>query len=492
MVGVWWILGLILPLLQLRPENSEWAQQFPFAWTASSASNDSLIWRHPTSEDRYIEVRSCVLCPGGDLWTGFYYSILEQTRIFFVYARASEDPENAPLAIWDNGGPGTSPVSLAFSPATGCILDESYAGTGLRYEPDARRWNKNVNVVFIEEPIGTGFSRGAGKAEEDTRAGAEHIYDFLEIVLSRHPSIPHVSLHSLSYGGHFVPVWAHKIVEENALVKRGISKSRHIPLNRISIGNGWFSADEQYLARFDSLCGLNPSPLSAFVPPLLSASECKRIDSHRTKCRNLLLHCQKENSPEICAAADLWCTESISYFSRQTGRNLFDVSKFSANPHSYDTYQGLARFLNLHAVQVALGVIGRDNQFTEKWEFFNERVSTLHTLAGDHVRRTDILLPELIEAGVDILLYQGSLDIVCGIKGIREVISSQKLVEGPISEVLKDWNFGKGRYLCSVNVKQVEPGKFCYLEIDGAGHEAPIEYEGWPAIFEKWILEGLV
>ena len=181
------------------------SSQFPFEPTFPIVSNSSHIWRHPSSENYYIEVRACNLCIGRDLWSGYFHSMSEKISIFFVFARASANPETASLALWTNGGPGASALSMAFSRATGCILEDDYLGMRLSYKPDsqAKPWNDKFNVVFIEQPLGTGFTRGSGKGEEDTRIGAEYIYEFIQVVLTRHPHIPDVSLHSLSYGGPF-------------------------------------------------------------------------------------------------------------------------------------------------------------------------------------------------------------------------------------------------------------------------------------------------
>jgi cathepsin A (carboxypeptidase C) len=467
------------------------SNQSPLQSTVSELANDSRIWKHPSSENQYIEVKECNLCSGQELWSGTFHSIPEQLSIFFIYARASENPETAPLALWTNGGPGTSALGVAFSSATGCILQDDSRGMKLLYKPNDRskRWNEKVNVIFLDQPIGTGFSRGNGLGSEDTRIGAEYIYDFIQVVLARHPHIPEVSLHSLSYGGHFVPEWAKKIVDENAKVKSGRTKKHVIPLKSVSMGNAWFGSEEQYLSRFDSLCDHHPY-MAGSGGSLLSPSECKRASAHRAICKDLLQDCGGNGSHK-CAAAHLWCITSVGFFIGQTGRSMYDLSAFSANPDAYDTYPVLTRYLNLRAVQEALGVIGPDEPSPLEWLYYNQSVSVLHTLAGDHVRPTDVFLPALIAAGVDILIYQGMLDFICGFQGVRRVIESQGLVKGQIGELLKNWKDDMGRYLCSTKVKDTR-GRFCYLEIDGVGHGVAYDYESWGEIFEKWIVEGSV
>jgi hypothetical protein len=149
----------------------------------------------------------------------------------------------------------------------------------------------------------------------------------------------------------------------------------------------------------------------------------------------------------------------------------------------------MVKFLNLRAVQISLGVMGLEDTVPRKWEFYNERVSDLHTLAGDHVRRTDVLLPGMIDAGMDVLIYEGTSDFICGLEAVRAVVEAQDLIPGDVEKQLKVWNSGLGRYVCSGKKSR---GRFCYLEVDGEGHGLPIEYDGWPEILERWVLGGSV
>jgi len=480
---------LLLSILQFASAIA--ADQFPFDPIPIASVNGSHIWRHPSSQDHYIEVRECKLCLGADLWSGFFHSIPDKISIFFIFARASINPESAPLAIWTNGGPGASAVSVAFSKATGCELQEDFHGMRLLYKPNGpKRWNEKMNVVFIEQPIGTGFSRGSGKGAEDTRVGAQYIYDFIQVVLTRHPHISDVSLHSLSYGGHFIPEWAMRIVKENAKVKAGESSNHVIPLKSVTMGNAWFGTDDEYLTRFDLLCETHPYVVGA--TPLLSPNQCEKVSEHRSVCADLLKQCRMHPS-DICASAHLWCLTAIWTNAGQSGRNLFHVDNFATTGEGWDTYPMVTRYLNLRPVQIALGVIASDDAIPVKWVFYSTRVSDLHTLAGDHVRRTDVLLPAIIEAGVDVLIYEGTSDFVCGFRAVRGVISSQKLVEGDIEHELLNWKHGSGRFICSRGKSSRKgPGRFCYLEIDGEGHAVALDYDGWPDVLEKWTLEGSV
>ena len=465
-------------------------KQITFDPDFDSSNGSAQLWGNRSTSGRYIDVQAFGLCWGQTLYSGYYHDIDKDVHLFFVYARASENPETSPLALWTNGGPGTSGVSLAFSSATGCILEKTSNGMKLSYKPSdtAKRWNEKVNVIFIEQPIGTGFSYGSGPSADDTRIGAEDIYNFIQIVLSRHPHIPNVSFHSLSYGGHFVPEWANKVIEENARVRQtGESNEHIIPLNRVTMGNAWFGNDEQYLSLFDTLCEDEPY-IGGPPDPLLPQSDCTRVSANRAVCANLLHQC-RNHSQESCGAAYMWCWAAVRYHFKLSGRTMYDLSAVSKEMEAYDTYPQLTEYLNLRTVQVALGVIGPDEPMPRKWEYFNQSVSVLHLLAGDHARPTDGLLPKLVEAGIDILLYVGTLDLSCNFRGARKLIASHNLVEKNIPEDFKEWKQGVGRYICSEGRKS-GIGTFCYLEIDGAGHGLAYEYEGWGDIFQNWVVQG--
>jgi carboxypeptidase C (cathepsin A) len=448
------------------------------------------IWRHPSSPTRYIDVRAFGLCSGQTLYSGYYHDNDDDVHLFFLYARASENPERSPLALWSNGGPGTSGISVAFSGATGCVLEDTYNGMRMSYKPDGaiKRWNEKVNVIFIEQPIGTGFSYGSGASESDTRVGAEHIYNFIQVVLSRHPHIPSVSFHSLSYGGHFVPEWANKIIDENAKIQDGKSAAQVIPLKSISLGNAWFGNDEQYLSLFDTLCEDQPY-IGGPSEPLLPQSECTRVSANRAICADLLRQC-RNTSENACGAVHLWCWTAVRHHFKLSGRAMFDLSAVSEDVEAYNTYPELSRFLNLPTVQASLGVIGLDEPRPRKWVYSNESVSVLHILAGDTARPTDVLLPKLVEAGIDVLLYIGTLDLSCNFRAARKLVASHRLIEEEMPDGLLEWKKGLGRYLCSSKKSGV--GKVCYLEIDGAGHGLAYEYDGWGEIFGKWVTEGSI
>lgn len=65
---------------------------------------------------------------------------------------ARNDPESAPTAIYLGGGPGYT--SFDGSSVFPCYVNSDSNSTTL----NEHSWNKNVNMLYIDQPLGTGFS----------------------------------------------------------------------------------------------------------------------------------------------------------------------------------------------------------------------------------------------------------------------------------------------------------------------------------------------
>ena len=80
-------------------------------------------------------------------------------------------------------------------------------------------WNKFTNTLFIDNPVGTGFSvvDDSGLVKNETEV-ADDLYRFLQLFLLKYPKFRHrsVFLTGESYGGHYLPSFGKRIIEGNA------------------------------------------------------------------------------------------------------------------------------------------------------------------------------------------------------------------------------------------------------------------------------------
>jgi len=146
-----------------------------------------------------------------------YVTLGDEDRHMFYWLATSSGPEpaNAPLVLWTNGGPGCSGLG-GFMTEQGPFRPSS--PTQLQLNPNA--WNKVANMIFIEQPVGVGFSYfdGASPDYGDSQAAKDN-YLFLKGFLEKFPQFANNQLYitSESYGGHYMPTLAKEIVDAGDL-----------------------------------------------------------------------------------------------------------------------------------------------------------------------------------------------------------------------------------------------------------------------------------
>lgn len=81
-------------------------------------------------------------------------NLIVPTRRFF---EARRSPEKAPLVLWLNGGPGATSMQGALRENGPCFIADDSNSTYL----NPWSWNNEANVLYIDQPLHTGFSYSA-------------------------------------------------------------------------------------------------------------------------------------------------------------------------------------------------------------------------------------------------------------------------------------------------------------------------------------------
>ncbi|CAE6503416.1 unnamed protein product [Rhizoctonia solani] len=97
----------------------------------------------------------CETTPGVYQASG-YADLTSSQSMWFWFFAARNDPDTAPLSIWLNGGPGSSSMIGLFQEMGPCRINQD--GTSVSRNPYA--WNEYSNMLFIDQPIGVGYSHG--------------------------------------------------------------------------------------------------------------------------------------------------------------------------------------------------------------------------------------------------------------------------------------------------------------------------------------------
>ncbi|PKA55034.1 Serine carboxypeptidase-like 35 [Apostasia shenzhenica] len=165
----------------------------------------------------------------------------KEKALFYWFFEAERRPDEKPLVLWLNGerkrraGPGCSSVAYGEAQELGPFLVRSN-GPNLTLNPFA--WNKVANILFLEAPVGVGFSytnRTSDLRELGDRITAKDSYSFLLSWFRRFPQFRSHDFYLAgeSYAGHYVPQLAVEIYEGN----RAERKKSFINLKGFMIGN---------------------------------------------------------------------------------------------------------------------------------------------------------------------------------------------------------------------------------------------------------------
>jgi len=107
--------------------------------------------------------------------------------LFYWLFEAQTAPEEKPLLLWLNGGPGCSSIGYGAASELGPLRVVSQ-GAELKFNEYA--WNKEANLLFLESPVGVGFSYTNKSSDLDNLNDvfvAEDSYSFLVNWLQRFP-----------------------------------------------------------------------------------------------------------------------------------------------------------------------------------------------------------------------------------------------------------------------------------------------------------------
>lgn len=124
----------------------------------------------------------CETTKGVNQYSG-YLSVGTGMNMWFWFFEARNNPTTAPLATWFNGGPGCSSMIGLFQENGPCHFVNGASTPSL----NPYSWNNNVNMLYIDQPIGVGFSYGTDDVTSTVTA-APYVWKFLQAFYAQFPT----------------------------------------------------------------------------------------------------------------------------------------------------------------------------------------------------------------------------------------------------------------------------------------------------------------
>jgi carboxypeptidase C (cathepsin A) len=317
---------------------------------------------------------------------------------FYWFVESRSAPAKDPLVLWLTGGPGCSSMMALLAENGPCHVQKNLTTSINEYS-----WNKEANVIWLDQPTGVGFSYGPKDEYDSTEENVgENIYWFLQEFLAKHPDLAdrEFFVTGESYGGHYVPAAASYIAHKNALRHSG-DAMRHINLAGIAIGNGITDPIVQYDFSVDMA-------FNSYNISLLDEAQIADMRTAQPVCHELNVKCQTDAT--ACIQALEYCGEHLESPYMTAGRNPYDIRQecHEENVMNCFDFDHIIKYLNLPSVVKQLDV---DIKHAQPWRECDADVGARFTL--DQMLSFAPNVKMLLDAGVRVLIYAGDADLMC-------------------------------------------------------------------------------
>lgn len=364
-------------------------------------------------------------------------------HLFYWMFESRSAPKNSPLLLWLTGGPGCSSELALFYENGPYTINKD-----LSLSTNPYSWNSFANLLFVDQPVGTGFSYADSSFDYviDETQIANEMYTFLQNFLQMYPQYRGLDffISGESYAGHYIPAISSRIIQGNQN-----HEGPTINLQGSAIGNGWVDPIIQYgqyseFAYQNGLIGL-------------ATYEVAKAE---------YLACAAAIETGVWIVAIDACNIMLETILTAAGNiNVYDIRKQCTYPPLCYDFTLLDEFIALPQVRKALGVGDHD------WSDCNTEVHTL--LLGDWISNLAVDIPILLaQKNYTVLIYSGTEDFICNYFGGKAWTAALPWPgqSGFNNAPEKDWNVSGQK----AGTSKTYQG-FTFLEVFGAGHMVPMD-----------------
>ncbi|XP_076900686.1 serine carboxypeptidase-like 13 [Bidens hawaiensis] len=180
----------------------------------------------------------------------------DDVQLFYYFLESQGNPKDDPLMFWFNGGPGCSGLSgllYQIGPITFNYANSTMEKPILEINPYS--WTKVANIIFVDQPAGTGFAyaKTAEAYNTNDTLSTTHAYSFVMKWLADHPKFLNNPLYlgADSYMGIVLPMIVQEIYNGNE-----VRKELHINIKGYLLGNPLTDIHGDYNSRIGFAHGM--------------------------------------------------------------------------------------------------------------------------------------------------------------------------------------------------------------------------------------------
>ena len=383
------------------------------------------------------------------------------SSLFFWFFPAKSNAANSPLLLWLEGGPGWPTMYAVFKENGPFLVGWDSSAHKSYLLTNKQTWTQGHNLLFIDNPVGTGFSftdddEGYPETDEEVAVALlEAIRQFMKLypymvkgaVSAKTPFFAF----GQSYGGAYVVSLAHVYL---AYRENDPSYIEDILLKGIGIGNGFISsADQSLYADYVSNLGY------------VSEAQYQEMKGHDES----LLHALNQGN---YSSALLISQKNLHYFVNEV-MNLTNIYEFTFD-QNYLTNHEYVCFLQQAHVRRGIHVGGQMfNQGFESYMHLNQTIM---------VSKKPWLEEVLERGGIEVLIYNGNLDVIVNVAGTNRVVNSLQWSgkrEFTNSQRKNIWVWNERTSRGELAGYANEGGGLTYAVVRNAGHMVPISQPLW-------------
>ncbi|KAJ4709761.1 Carboxypeptidase [Melia azedarach] len=386
------------------------------------------------------------------------------SAIFYTFYEAQTPTSplsQIPLLIWLQGGPGCSSMTgnfLELGPWRVTLSQKEKDVEQLSLEPNPGSWNRIFGLLFLDNPIGTGFSIAATVDEipRDQISVAKHLFAAINGFIQLDSSFTNrpVYVTGESYAGKYVPAIGYYILKQNEHVQ----VSKRVNLKGVAIGNGLT----------DPVTQVATHAANAYFSGLINERQKYELEKAQWEAIKLV---KMGNWSEATDAR----THVVRLLQNMTGlATLYDYSKRVPYPTDLVT-----RLLSIEEVKKALGA---------KESIVFEDCSDVvgEALLADIMKSVKYMVEFLVK-NTKVLLYQGHFDLRDGVVSTEAWVKTMKW-EGIENFLMAERKVWKVKDDLAGYVQKWE--NLSNVVVMGAGHLVPTDKPlNSQIMIEDWVLQ---